>query len=301
MWQSTLEQPWHWTYAWTDSDSLQNNELSNHDRYTYDRISNVMWRPRSCNNHQSLQSGMAHNPHHMGRLLRLPLIHPPGPIHSTEWSPMGPCPSIHKTSLGGSKKKDPNTQLITPLLTTRQWLPKSLGSQQYLVSSHSVAPCNWTTAKSPISVFSSAAISQTTVGNIHTTSRRGDFLTLAIPTLLHGQNLMQEVLPKPVEMLDMLQWEKMRVFHAVASHGLASQFQHISYGGCNSQYICIVEDNVTTNLRQTMATDLCLDRSVEWCPLMWWANTPWLVQPKQKPINLNVEYQTLQWLPELEA
>jgi len=83
MWQPTLEVPWHQTYVWADFDSPQNNEPSNHDWYTHDCISNSMWCTRPYNDCQSLQSGMACNPHHMGRCLCLP------PVLSTRPYPFG--------------------------------------------------------------------------------------------------------------------------------------------------------------------------------------------------------------------
>jgi len=73
----------------------------------------------------------------------------------------------------------------------------------------------------PVSVLYPVTISLTTVGNILLTGR-GDFFTLDIPTLLHDQNLMQEVFPKPAMMLDMLQWEQMCKFHALYMGWLAS-------------------------------------------------------------------------------
>jgi len=93
MWQPTLEEPWHWTYAWADFDSPQNDEPSNHDQYTQDCISNSMWCTRPYNDHQSLRSGMACNPQHMGWSLCLPPVYPPGLIHLEEHSPAsGPMP-----------------------------------------------------------------------------------------------------------------------------------------------------------------------------------------------------------------
>jgi len=70
----------------------------------------------------------------------------------------------------------------------------------------------------PVSVLYPVTISLTTVGNILLTGR-GDFFTLDIPTLLHDQNLTQEVFPKPAMMLDMLQW------------GRCANFMHFTWVG----------------------------------------------------------------------